>query len=107
MSPVRTLAFGSGPVIKDSISAYYGLATGVSVFDARDILVGSLFAMGFFLFAYKGYEPTDDHLGDLAGALGLRPGNKTITPAIERASSARYSRRNRRPQSLPSMRKCR
>ena len=27
---------------------------------------------------------------DLAGALGLRPGNKTITPAIERASSVFY-----------------
>lgn len=42
-----------------SISAYYDLRT-------RDGFVGILFVVGWFLLAYKGYEPTDDRAGDVA-----------------------------------------
>jgi len=43
----------------DSISDYYSLQT-------RDVFVGSLFAIGWFLFAYKGPERKDDIAGDFA-----------------------------------------
>ena len=58
------MAFGIP--LKSSISAYY--ASGM-----RDIFVGILFTVGFFLFAYKGHDDTDDRAGDLAcaGALGV------------------------------------
>ena len=48
----------------DSISAYYGLRT-------RDVFVGSLFAIAWFLFAYKGPERKDDVAGDLACVFAL------------------------------------
>lgn len=44
--------------IQDSISSYYH--TGM-----RDVFVGILFAIGFFLLSYKGYERADDIAGDL------------------------------------------
>lgn len=50
--------------ILDSISAYYG--SGV-----RDILVGILFTVGWFLFSYKGYERADDRAGDLGCIFAL------------------------------------
>ena len=43
----------------DSISDYYSLRT-------RDVFVGILFAIGRFVFAYKGPDRRDDHHGDLA-----------------------------------------
>lgn len=45
--------------IQPSISDYYSLRT-------RDALVGILFAVGWFLFTYRGYERTDDIAGNLA-----------------------------------------
>ena len=44
--------------IQRSISAYYH--TGM-----RDVFVGTLFAIGFFLLSYKGYERSDAIAGDL------------------------------------------
>jgi hypothetical protein len=45
--------------IQPSISDYYGLRT-------RDAFVGILFAIAWFLFAYRGYDRRDDLAGDLA-----------------------------------------
>ena len=42
-----------------SVSAYYGTSM-------RDVLVGFEFAMGWFLFSYRGYDRRDDIVGDLA-----------------------------------------
>ena len=46
-------------VLLDSISDYYSLRT-------RDVFVGILFAISWFLFAYRGPERKDDLAGDLA-----------------------------------------
>jgi len=53
-----------GLEIQPSISDYYTLRT-------RDAFVGILFVVGWFLFAYKGYEPQDDIAGDLACLFAL------------------------------------
>ncbi len=45
--------------VQNSISNYYH--TGM-----RDVFVGVLFAIGFFLLSYRGYERKDDIAGDLA-----------------------------------------
>jgi hypothetical protein len=45
--------------LQSSVSSYY--YTGM-----RDVFVGTLFATGFFLLSYKGYELSDDIAGDLA-----------------------------------------
>ncbi len=64
------LGFGGmllhGPGIRSSISAYYHTGMG-------DVFVGTICAIGIFLFAYKGYEPKDDRAGDFACfcAIGL------------------------------------
>ncbi len=52
--------------LRSSISAYYHTGMG-------DVFVGTIFAIGIFLFAYKGYEPKDDRAGDFACfcAIGL------------------------------------
>ena len=50
--------------IQPSISDYYGLRT-------RDAFVGILFAIAWFLFAYRGYERKDDVAGDLACGFAL------------------------------------
>lgn len=47
-----------------SISDYYSLRT-------RDALVGILFAIAFFLLAYRGHERKDDVAGDLACIFAL------------------------------------
>lgn len=68
--------FGEG--LQRSISAYY--YTGM-----RDVLVGTLCAIGVFLWSYKGPEPRDDRVGDLAcvGAVGaaLFPTVPPLDPA--------------------------
>jgi hypothetical protein len=72
------LLFDTG--LQVSLSAYYH--TGM-----RDVLVGVLFAIGFFLGGYKGYERKDDLAGDLGAvfAVGLalfpidRPGEPCDT----------------------------
>lgn len=46
---VGMLFFDKENFIQDSISDYYGT-------DLRDVFVGFLFALGFFLFSYKGYK---------------------------------------------------
>jgi len=51
------IIFGNG--LEDSISGYYHTGMG-------DVFVGILFAMGLFLFSYKGYTRWDDFAGDLA-----------------------------------------
>jgi hypothetical protein len=51
------ILFGTG--LQSSISSYYH--TGM-----RDVFVGTLFATGFFLLSYKGYERSDDVAGNLA-----------------------------------------
>ena len=48
-----------GPGIQSSISAYYYTVM-------RDVFVGSLWAIGIFLMAYKGPEKKDDLAGNLA-----------------------------------------
>ncbi|MCH8320572.1 MAG: DUF4159 domain-containing protein [Acidobacteria bacterium] len=50
--------------IQDSISDYYSLRT-------RDALVGILFAIGWFLFAYRGYDVGDSIAGYLACLFAL------------------------------------
>ena len=50
--------------LEDSISDYYG--TGV-----RDVFVGILFAIAWFMFAYRGYDSGDDFYGDLACVFAL------------------------------------
>lgn len=44
--------------MESSISSYYH--TGM-----RDVFVGTLFVIGFFMFSYKGYDRADDIAGDL------------------------------------------
>ena len=50
--------------LQPSISDYYGLRT-------RDAFVGILFAIAWFLFAYRGYDRRDDTAGDLACLFAL------------------------------------
>ncbi len=50
--------------IQPSISDYY--STGM-----RDVFVGVLFVIGWFLFAYRGYDPQDNVAGNLAGVFAL------------------------------------
>jgi hypothetical protein len=50
--PVTCLIYGLLNTIQDSISDYY--YTGL-----RDVFVGTLFVLGFFLLAYRGYESID------------------------------------------------
>ncbi len=47
-----------------SISHYYAT-------EMQDVFVGVLFVIGWFLFAYKGYERKDDVAGDLACVCAL------------------------------------
>ena len=50
--------------VLDSISDYYGERT-------RDVFVGVLFAIAWFLFAYRGYDRHDDWAGNVAGVFAL------------------------------------
>ncbi|NQT63952.1 MAG: DUF998 domain-containing protein [Candidatus Marinimicrobia bacterium] len=50
--------------LEPSISAYYGTIM-------RNVFVGVLFTIGWFLFSYKGYENADDIAGDLACLFAL------------------------------------
>jgi hypothetical protein len=62
------LAFGAkifyDQGVQSSISSYYW--TGM-----RDILVGTLFAIGFFLLSYQGYGPADNRAGNMAFVFAL------------------------------------
>lgn len=52
------------PRLLDSMSDYYSLRT-------RDVFVGALWTIGWFLFAYKGYDDHDDRVTDLGCVLAL------------------------------------
>ncbi len=56
------IIFGTG--IQSSVSSYYYTGMG-------DVFVGILFAMGFFLFSYRGYEEIDNRYGNLAFVFAL------------------------------------
>jgi hypothetical protein len=56
------IIFNTG--LQGSMSSYYHT-------DMGDVLVGMLFAMGFFLLSYKGYERSDDLAGDLGFVFAL------------------------------------
>ncbi len=56
---VGCIIFGACTGILESISVYYGTAM-------RDVFVGILFTVAWFLFAYRGYERKDDLAGDVA-----------------------------------------
>ncbi len=57
--------FAIGEGLQGSISAYYDLE------ETRTVFVGTLFAMGLFLGAYKGYEIKDDVAGWVACLFAL------------------------------------
>lgn len=53
-----------GLFFEQSISFYYYT-------HMRDVLVGVLIGVGFFLISYKGYDKKDDFITTLAGILGM------------------------------------
>lgn len=69
------IAAGSAGVQR-SVSAYYYTAMG-------DVLVGSLCAIGVFLFSYQGYEPKDNVAGNLACLFALGVALCPTTPLAE------------------------
>jgi hypothetical protein len=50
--PIGCFIHGSDSVLQDSISDYYYT-------QSRDVFVGILFVLGFFLLTYRGYESVD------------------------------------------------
>jgi hypothetical protein len=58
------MLLGGCTAIEESISQYYGT-------DVRDLFVGLLFVIAWFLFAYRGYERKDDIAGDFACIFAL------------------------------------
>ncbi len=62
--PVGCLIYGESISIQDSISDYYYTET-------RNILVGVLFVLGFFLLAYRGYEPIDSRFANFGFVFAL------------------------------------
>lgn len=67
---VGCVTIGSCTGLLPSISEYYGT-------DMRNVFVGVLFTIGFFLFAYRGHDRVDDIAGDFgfvfAFAIALFP----------------------------------
>lgn len=63
LAVLGVLMFESWHVL-DSMSDYYHFRT-------RDIFVGVLFVLAWFLFAYKGYDAVDDRAGDFACLFAL------------------------------------
>ncbi|MBM7773294.1 uncharacterized protein YhhL (DUF1145 family) [Actinokineospora baliensis] len=61
---VGNLVLGDG--LRASISGYY-------YSDVRDVMVGAMCAVGVFLLSYRGYEPIDNVVSNLAalGAVGV------------------------------------
>ncbi|MBL7741084.1 MAG: hypothetical protein JNK14_17815 [Chitinophagaceae bacterium] len=55
----------SSPLIEPSISDYYDNGAG------GDIMVGVLFALAFFLFSYKGYDPVDNRAATIGALCAL------------------------------------
>jgi hypothetical protein len=75
------LSFGAFVVfqqaLQSSISYYYW--TGM-----RDVFVGTLFAIGFFLLSYQGYEKADNIAGNLACLFAV---GVALFPTIRRTAS--------------------
>lgn len=69
-----------GQSVQQSMSSYYHT-------DMRDVFVGLLFAIGFFLMLYKGFSRSEDIALNLAGALAmciaLFPTAAGCVPALE------------------------
>jgi len=59
------VVFNGSPQIEYSVSDYYDDGT------AGDILVGVLFALGFFLLSYRGYDALDSRAANLGCAFAL------------------------------------
>ena len=68
--------------VQSSISSYYH--TGM-----RDVFVGILCVIGFFLLSYKGYERSDDIAGDLGCLFAVGVALFPTTPDVAATSSAR------------------
>jgi len=64
-----------GPGIQSSISAYYHT-------DMRDVLVGSLCAIGVFLMSYRGYERRDEIAGRLGSVFAIGVALIPTAPAV-------------------------
>ena len=64
----------SQTTMQDSVSGYY--YTGM-----RDVFVGTLWAIGFFLFSYRGYDYIDDLVTDAAGIFAVGISLFPTTPA--------------------------
>lgn len=73
------LLFHTG--LRGSISSYYHTAM-------RDVFVGFLFAIGSFLFAYQGYDRTDNIAGNLACVFAIGVAVFPTTPAGQDESLA-------------------
>ena len=71
------LIFGTG--IQTSISAYYHTSM-------RNVFVGALWVVGFFLLSYRGYERKDDIAGDFAWVFAV--GTSLFPAAPETATKA-------------------
>jgi hypothetical protein len=67
--------------LQDSISAYYYTGT-------RNVFVGTLWAIGFFFFSYKGYDRRDDIAGNLAFVFAL---GVSLFPTAPDCGSCPYS----------------
>ena len=61
---IGSMVIGDCREIQSSISSYYHT-------EMRDVFVGVLFVFAMFLYAYKGYDNTDDIAGNLAGLFAL------------------------------------
>src|SRR5262249_47782153 len=67
----------------ESISAYY--YTGM-----RDVFVGTLFAIGVFLFCYRGPDKQDNVLTNIAGLSAVAIGLFPMDPAYHHVIAARF-----------------
>jgi hypothetical protein len=67
--------------IQSSISNYYYTGT-------RDVLVGTLWAIGFFLLSYKGYQRIDTIAGRLGCVFALGTALFPTAPEVNPSSSA-------------------
>jgi len=62
--PLGDLTFGGGHGLQPTISDYYGT-------PMRDVFVGLLFAIGLFLFSYRGFDWRDEVAGKIACAFAI------------------------------------
>lgn len=74
------LIFRTG--LQSSVSSYYHTGMG-------DVFVGTLFAIGFFLFSYRGYEPRDNRAGNLGWVFAVGTALFPTSPDNPASSAAR------------------